>query len=237
MNDPYGTAAGEPADQEGWRGSADLEPRFRSAMAHSRRVKLLRRAVPLTIGLTLAGIAAVALFNPFRDLPDLRDMTGSLSVSGSRITMELPRLSGFTRDSRAYELAAKSAVQDITNPHMVELRDIRAKVEMPDKAMVDLSAESGIYDTKGEIVSLNRGIVIQSSTGYEGRLSEAVVDVRKGHIHSRKPVEVLLLNGVLNANKLEIVDSGALVRFADGVAMTLNVDKDAVASRRKAEGR
>jgi lipopolysaccharide export system protein LptC len=63
-----------------------------------------------------------------------------------------------------------------------------------------------------------------SSSGYEGRLSEATVNVGSGHIVSESPVEVKLLNGWLNAKRLEILDSGDLIVFGGGVEMTLNVE-------------
>ena len=78
---------------------------------------------------------------------------------------------------------------------------------------MELSALAGIYDTKGETLKLDENILLSSSTGYEGRLSEATVDVRKGHVLSEHPVEVKMLQGTLNANRLEIVNSGELVRF------------------------
>ena len=43
---------------------------------------------------------------------------------------------------------------------------------------------------------------------------------------SDQPVEVELLQGTLNANRLEIVDSGDLVRFDGGVTMTLMLERD-----------
>ena len=47
-----------------------------------------------------------------------------------------------------------------------------------------------------------------------------MIDIRKGNVVSERPVEVELLQGTLNANRLEIVDSGDLVRFDRGVNMT-----------------
>ena len=71
------------------------------------------------------------------------------------------------------------------------------------------------------MLTLNDNIVLVSSTGYEGRLSEAVIDMKKGNVVSEKPVWVKLLNGFLNAKRLEVVDNGAVLRFDGGVAMTL----------------
>jgi len=142
--------------------------------------------------------------------------------------MEKPHLSGFTKDARAYEFTADAAAQDLTKPDIVELRNIRAKVEMQDKSMMEMSANAGIYDTKRETLKLERNILLSSSTGYKGRLSEAVVDVRKGNIVSDQPVELEMLQGTLNANRLEIVDSGDLVRFDGGVDMMLMLNDTAL---------
>ena len=45
---------------------------------------------------------------------------------------------------------------------------------------------------KTEMLTLNENIHLISSTGYEARLSEAVIDVQKGNVVSEKPVWVKL---------------------------------------------
>jgi lipopolysaccharide export system protein LptC len=147
-------------------------------------------------------------------------------VSGTKVTMEQPHLSGFTSDARAYELTADTAAQDMTKPDMVELRNIRAKVEMQDKSMMELTAINGFYDSKGETLRLDRDIRINTS-GYRARLSEAMIDIRKGNVVSEHPVEVKMLQGTLNANRLDIVDSGEVVRFHDGVVMDMMLNQPA----------
>ena len=57
-------------------------------------------------------------------------------------------------------------------------------------------------------------------------MSEAVIDVRKGDVVSDRPVWVKMLNGFLNAKRLDIVENGSVVRFSD-VEMTLQPGKDA----------
>jgi len=158
---------------------------------------------------------------------------GKLVIHGTKITMQQPRLAGYTIDSRAYEFSADAAGQDITKPNLVELHRLHAKMEMQDKSMVEMSAVSGVYDAKTEMLTLNDNIELVSSTGYEGRLSEAVIDVRKGSVVSEKPVWVKMLDGVLNAKRLDIVDKGSVIRFS-GVAMTLQPGKRAAADAVKA---
>ena len=198
---------------------------FRSARRHSRLVRVLRIAVPAVVVVAAAVIFLVSYFNPLRYLAKLPINVGDLVVSGSKITMEKPHLSGFTKDARAYELSADAAAQDLTKPDIVELHNIRAKLQMQDKSTVSMTAVLGVYNSKGEMLKLDRNIDLSSSTGYAGHLSEAMVDIRNGNVVSEKPVEVKLLQGVLNANRLDIENSGDLVRFGGGVTMTLMLNQ------------
>ncbi len=202
-------------------GRGDSDRAFRAARRHSRVVRVLRVAIPLVVALGFAGIFLISYFNPLRMLAKLPADIGNLVVSGTKITMEKPHLSGFTHDARAYELSADAAKQDLTKPDLIELSNIRAKLQMQDKSTIELTAVAGVYDSKGETVKLDQNIVFTSSTGYRGRLSQATIDIRKGHVVSERPVTVEMLQGTLNAKRLEIVDSGDLLRFAGGVNMTL----------------
>jgi lipopolysaccharide export system protein LptC len=198
---------------------------FRAARRHSRLVRILRVAIPVAVVVGTIGIVLITYFNPLRMLGKLPVDISNLVVSGTKVTMERPHLSGFTRDARAYELSADAAKQDLTKPNMIELRNIHAKVQMQDKSTMEVSAAGGTYDSKAETLKLDQNIVLSSSTGYRGRLSEATIDIRKGNVVSEQPVEVEMLQGALNANRLEIVDSGDLVKFDGGVKMTLMLNK------------
>jgi lipopolysaccharide export system protein LptC len=208
----------------GWKASGprNLARLIRDARRHSARVRLMRTAVPAA---AVAGLGAVVLltwFNPLRALPELPISAANLVVSGTKITMEAPKLTGFTRDNRAYNVTAEAAAQDFTNPSVVELTGIRANIEMQNKGSIDLSAIAGVYNTKSELLTLTQHIILISSDGYEGHLTEATADVRKGSIVSEKPVEMFLPNGKLNANRMEVENNGELLRFGGGVVLNLN---------------
>lgn len=204
---------------------SDAERAFHAARRHSRLVRILRIAVPASVAVGVIIIALITYFNPLRMLARLPINIDNLVVSGTKVTMEQPRLSGFTRDARAYELTADTAAQDMTKPDIVELRNIRAKVEMQDKSSMEMTAVTGIYDAKGETLKLDQNILLNSSTGYQGHLSEALVDIRKGNVVSEHPVEVKLLQGTLNANRLDIFDSGDVIRFHGGVIMDMMLNQ------------
>lgn len=210
-------------------GRGDSDRAFRSARRHSRVVSILRVAVPLAVLLGSAIIFLIVYFNPLRMLTKLPIDVKDLMVAGTKITMEKPHLSGFTRDARAYELSADAAKQDLANPDVVELRNLHAKVQMQDKSTVDLSAASGLYDSKGETLKLEQSIVLTSTAGYSSRLSEATINIRNSHVVSKRPVKVEMLQGTLLANGLEIVDNGDLIRFDGGVNMTVMLGDAATA--------
>jgi lipopolysaccharide export system protein LptC len=199
--------------------------KFRAAVRHSRWVRLLRTAIPVAIAIVLVLLIGAAYFNPFRVLARLPIDPGKIVLRGTRITMEAPRVAGYTKDARPYEVTAKAASQDITKPDTIELEDIRAKVEMQDKVTVEMKAASGVYESKADRLKLDHDIVLTSTSGYSGHLKEAVIDVKKGSILSQSPVELSMLNGTLNANRLEVDDRGDVIRFSEGVVMNLTLPK------------
>jgi lipopolysaccharide export system protein LptC len=99
---------------------------------------------------------------------------------------------------------------------------------------LEISAANGIYDSKAEILKLTQSIELSSTTGYRSQLSEATIDIHKGNVVSEQPVAVQMLQGTLDAKRLEIVDSGALLRFDGGVNMTLMLG-DAAGAKAKTQ--
>jgi lipopolysaccharide export system protein LptC len=195
---------------------------YRRAARHSRFVRFVRWAIPMGM-VAAAGLSLLAAqFNPLRVLTALPVDFGSLVVSGTKITMQAPRIAGFTHDSRPYELTARAAAQDITKPDTIELQGIHGKTEMPDKAVFELSAEGGVYDSKAEMLTLRQNIIFKSTSGFEVHLNEAVVDVHSSNVVSEKPVEVRMQQGTINANRMEVTESGDVIRFGDGVTMRLS---------------
>ncbi len=195
--------------------------KFRAAARHSRLVRLLRRAIPASIAVVFAVLIVEAYFNPFRVFANLRVDPAKIVISGTRIKMGSPRYAGYTSDNRPYEVTAQAASQDITKPDVIDLEDIRAKMEMQDKSTVVMTAKAGRYDSKTDRLVLSNEIRLNTSTGHAARLHDATIEVKKGSVVSENPVEVEFLRGTLNANRLQIDDQGEVIRFGNGVTMTL----------------
>ena len=202
---------------------AGMEARFAIAARHSRMVRALRVAVPAAVILAMAAIVAVSIFNPFRMLmPKLPIDLSNLVVSGSKITMESPHMAGYTADQRPYEVWAKTATQDITDPDHVDLKNLRAKLRTEDQTTITLDALNGRMDNKQQLLDLHKDIFLQTSTGYEARLSQAFVDMANNTVTSDEHVDVKLLNGTLTADRLRITGGGEVIHFEGNVVMNLD---------------
>jgi lipopolysaccharide export system protein LptC len=194
---------------------------LRAAVRHSGHVRILRIAVPATVALALIGAVAIPAVKPIRALSKIPVDLGSLVVSGTKIMMQQPRIAGFTRDNRRYDLTAQAAGQDLTKPDMVELQGIHATMEMQQDAVFELTAQNGLYNSKTELLVLSNNIVVTSTNGNEALLSEAELDIRAGKIVSEKPVVVKTPTLNINANRMEVADGGDFMRFEQGVTVLL----------------
>ncbi len=203
------------------RGRPGNDRVFRRARRHSRLVRTLRVAVPVASLVFVVALAGVMWFDPLRALTKLPASVENVVVSGTKITMAAPKLSGFTRDGRRYDLSARTATQDVTNPDLLEMLDITAKFETQDKTKLDLTAATGVYLRKTNMLTLRRNVVLTTSSGYQVYLDEVQVDTATSNIVSEKPVHIEMLQGTLNANRLEVLKSGDVVTFDGGVKMKL----------------
>ena len=134
------------------------------------------------------------MIKPLRALAKVPVDIGNLVVSGTKITMQQPRIAGFTSDRRQYELTAQAAARDLLKPDVVELQGLHATMEMQDKVTFEddreqrpLRHQDRAADARDERSWSRRRPAI------EARLAEAVVDIRGGKIVSDKPVEVKIV--------------------------------------------
>ena len=132
------------------------------------------------------------------------------TLNGTRVMMDLPTLNGFRRDGRPYEVRARSGIQDIRTPKIIELIEIDATVQTAEGASIRVVAPAGVFDSGTDKLKLNAGagvdrIRITSTEGYDALMRSAEMDFKRGDVHSKEPVEVTLKNGAVNADSLEIL--------------------------------
>lgn len=208
---------------------------FTQARRHSRWVRLAKVAIPLGSLLGMAAVGFVAYYNPFRQIENLS--FGSIGVSGTNVTMESPKLTGFKNDNRPYEVTASAATQDVRKPDLVQLKDLRARIVTDERGSVArLQADSGVLDTKKEQMRLRQNIVVTTDAGQEVKLRTAFVRFKAGSVVSNEPVTVAFGGGTIEAEGLDVSDNGKVMSFKGRVRTVIQPGSGSAPSASGAAG-
>lgn len=192
------------------RSAHDREEAFKTAFRHSRQVRRLRVLVPTAAILLFSLVVAISWWDPLKAL-NLPISIGSISVSGSKVTMEAPRLTGYTNDNRFYRVSAVRAEHEVTRSHIVALSAIDAEMEMEGGGVARVMSPAGVLDTKSGRIELNEDVRVTTTNGQSGRVGHALVDTRAGTIHSNGPVTLTSPRGELFADGMDISQNGKVI--------------------------
>lgn len=203
---------------KGGRPASDRSRAFRAAGRHSSRVVFLRRSIFVAAMLGVAGLIWVGVFNPFAAVIPNASIKGT-NLDGTRVTMEQPRLAGFRKDGRPYEVNANSGVQDIRQPNLIELSNLDAKIGMADQSTLHVVSASGIYDSSREYMDFTKPVRIKS-LNYDIDMKSAKMDFKAGTVATEQEVKVVLSAGQILADKMNILDNGQNILFEGKVRST-----------------
>lgn len=192
------------------------ERAFEEAERHTARVRFLRKAIPIACAAALLIVILARFLNPFSAVEGEISVS-STALQGSKLTMEQPKLSGFKKDAKAYEVTADAAVQDIKKPNIVELNHPVARIEMQKGTWARLAAEKGIYDATTEKLRVEEKVNVKTDTGFEMRLSDADIDFKAGTVVTLNPADVTLPNGWVKSDRMSIFDNGKSAVFEGNV--------------------
>lgn len=205
-----------------WRAyAADRDIAFRETQRHSARVRWFKRGIVFgSLGITGA-LVALSVFNPLSNLPG-GFAIDKATLSGTRITMDQPRMNGFRKDGRPYNVRARTGVQDVRNPGVIELNEVVARIEAGDNNIINVLAPEGVFDSGADKLKLTAPasagyITIKSTSGFDIRLRSADMNVKSGQMISEDPVAVRMTNGTIDANRLEVRDNGRTISFSGNV--------------------
>lgn len=206
-------------------GGFEADGRYRAAVRHSRRVRLLRRAIPVGAVLAVGAILFFAFFEPFKSLPG-NVSVGAITLNGTKVTMELPKLTGFKKDMRPYEVNARWAAQDVKKPNIIELKEITARIALQDRSYANVEALNGVYDSGADKLDLKDDVRVRTDAGYDVRMKSAQIEFKAGNVTSTDPVSVKFTGGTIEAAGLNMVDNGQRIVFNGRVRTKMKVVPD-----------
>jgi lipopolysaccharide export system protein LptC len=190
----------------------DRERAFAKAKRRSARVRLLRLAILIGGLSTVATVFAVAFFNPFATKLGALSF-GALSVEGTKIVMDRPKLAGFRSDGQPYVLTAERALQDVKQPTVVQLQKVDGEIGMAGGEATHLVADTGVYDSVAEHMELSDNIRIKNGR-FSVLLRSAKFDFKSGIYGSDERVEVDGADGTtIFADRASAINHGQELTF------------------------
>ena len=189
--------------------------RFRAAAAHSRLVRFLRLAIPVGTVIAITALSVFLYLDPFRVEPVSIDI-GSLALDGSKITMDQANLRGFKDGDQPFTITARRAVQDISTPYIVDLTGLNAELTLPDLTAARITADTGVYDSQKDVLTVNGHVAIVSLR-YDIRLQSGTIDFKTNRVVTKQPVTVKMAGGSVDADMMNVFDNGDRVVFAGHV--------------------
>lgn len=185
---------------------------FVAAQRHTRLVRLLRGAIPVVAVVSVLGLVIVPFLNPLRG--KLENVSiGSVGITGGKVRMETPKLSGYRKDNRPYQVTAENAFQEIKNPTQIELQTLTARIQMEREGWVTVNSRTGLFDTQKEKLRLVDDVHIRTESGHDMRMRTADVDFKAGTVASKEPVQVHLDQTTVDADTLDVKNNGELIAF------------------------
>lgn len=194
----------------------------RAARRHSLLVRILRWVFPLVGFLIFAGMAGmVVLFNILSGFG-----ASNVMLTSEGLVMDQPELSGHDGE-RSYKVTARRAIQRLTDPRIIDLETIRADIVLSADQSAEVVALKGTYNNASETLRLYEGIQLDWSEGYKVDLKDVEIDLSNGALTTSEPVSIRSDQGHVVAGRLSYDENKGLVRFSDGIRMTINpVSKD-----------
>lgn len=176
--------------------------------ARSRRVRLLRRVLPVII-LVLAGgtISWIVLRSV---MSDVERQAGA----SNEVRLDNPMFHGQDAEGRSFVIGAKGAIRD---PETGRFRLVgpALRLNLGGRKVTELTADGGTYDQVAKTVTIGPNVrIADGGSGFTMITPEAVVDTSTGIVTGSKGVQGTGPLGTINASSYAIYEQGDRVVFS-----------------------
>jgi lipopolysaccharide export system protein LptC len=206
------------AAPDGTRGDA-----FNRARRHSRRVRVLKFAVPLV---AVAIAVAFPVYSYLKAPLSISVQADGTAFSDGKLVMANPKLNGFTKQKLPYSLTATRATQDVGQQAVIDLEGINAKLPVATDNIVSVDAAHGIYNRDANTMDLTSDVSVTTTDGLVAKFKSIFLDMGKGSMKTSNPVDVSRGGSRITADSMSVEDNGRLVVFENRVRV--NIDPTAL---------
>lgn len=197
----------------------DRQKAFGRARRHTWFVRGLRLMLP-AVALVSAGLYGAALVVSSK-LKGRDIAVGRVTIDTNNLTMDDPRYEGFAKDGGQYKVHAKTAVSDLKMSGPVQLQTIDGQFIQTTGAVTNVTAKSGTYDQKKDLLELYERIDVDGSTGMKARLTRATINTKESRIVTNEPMYAETATGNIRANAMVFNSKTRQATFTDAVEVVL----------------
>ena len=132
------------------------------------------------------------------------------------------RFDGLDEKNRPYTVTADMATQSDSDEDLIELELPKADITLEDGAWLALTARSGKYRQKSQILDLIGSVSLFHDQGFELRTEAARVDLARGVAEGNQPVQGQGSTGFIEAQGFRVLDRGARIIFTGKARLIVN---------------
>jgi lipopolysaccharide export system protein LptC len=182
-------------------------------------VRLLKTVLPV---LAFAMAASFIAYS-YRTSPDAIAVSADgAAYSDGKLVMANPKLDGFTKDNRPYNMTAARAIQDFQDEGIVELEGINAKLPMDEGNWASVTAPGGTYDRDKNTLDINGIMIITTSDGMVAKLKSAYLDIGQGGMKTDEAVDIQLKDAEVTSDSMTVLENGKVMIFENRVRMNID---------------
>jgi lipopolysaccharide export system protein LptC len=192
---------------------------FDRAQRHSRRVRVMKFAVPLLA----AGIAVAFPVYSYLAAPvSISIQADGTAFSDGKLVMANPKLNGFTKGKLPYSLTALRAIQDVGKQDIIELEGIHAKLPLTADNVATVEAKRGIYNRSANTMDMTSDVTVTTTDGVEAKFKSVFLDMGKGSMKTGDPVDVSRDGSRITAGSMAVEENGRVVVFENKVSVHID---------------
>jgi lipopolysaccharide export system protein LptC len=189
------------------------------AVRYTRRVSFLRIILWMLVTFTISALVWIASDNSSSE-SGIRVVFSNIPKSENlQNIMVQPHYQGVDGKNNPYTVMADQAIQ--LDKENVALEKVRGDMTTGKSAWVAINADKGQINITTKQLELNEHVNMFYEGGYEFRSNHAHIDIQNGSAYGDLPIEGQGPPGTLTADRFEISEHGAVIRFKGSVKMTL----------------
>lgn len=198
----------DPADMRDQADEARVAATARAFRARSRRVRLLRRVLPVAIIVLAGGTVSWIVLRSV--ISDVERKAGT----SREVTLENSRFLGQDAQGRSFVVGFERAVRDAETGRF-RLIGPALRLNLGGRKVTTLTADGGVYDEAARTVTIGPNVKISDGgSGFDLVTPEAVIDTETGIVTGSKGVQGSGPLGTVSASSYAIYEQGERVVFS-----------------------